>query len=212
LKAARGWSLEQTAKAFLVTVDTIRSWLKRVAEPGPDALVQLAQPVNKFPQFVRYIVQQLKALCTMLGKVKIAQILARAGLHLGQTTVGRILKEKPTPKPAATPPSQTKQRVLTSKYPNHLWMTDLTTVPIGWGFWTTWLPFSLPQCWPFCWWIAVVIDHYSRRIMGVTLFWQEPTSEALRAFLSRVMRAAKAKPRHLVTDKGTQFWNKGFKA
>jgi predicted RNA polymerase sigma factor len=55
LKAARGWNLEQAARAFLVTADTIRSWLKRVDEQGPDALVQLREPVNKFPDFVRYL-------------------------------------------------------------------------------------------------------------------------------------------------------------
>jgi hypothetical protein len=38
--------------------------------------------VNKFPNFVRHIVQRLKVLCPSLGKVKIAQMLARAGLHL----------------------------------------------------------------------------------------------------------------------------------
>ncbi len=78
LKAACGWSLTQTAQEFLITADTIRSWLKRVDEEGPNALVQLREPVNKFPAFVRYLVQQLKALCPTLGKVKIAQILARA--------------------------------------------------------------------------------------------------------------------------------------
>ena len=57
LKAARGWSLEQTAKAFLVTAATIASWMKRLDEEGPDALVQLRQPVNRFPEFVCYIVQ-----------------------------------------------------------------------------------------------------------------------------------------------------------
>jgi transposase InsO family protein len=46
-------------------------------------LVQLRKPVNRSPDLVRYDVQRLKALCPMLGKVKIAQILARAGLHLG---------------------------------------------------------------------------------------------------------------------------------
>ena len=95
LRAARSWSLEQTAKAFLVTAETIASWLKRVDEQGPDALVQLPVPVNRYPEFVRYVVQQLKSLCPMLGKMKIAQILARAGLHLGVATVGRILKEEP---------------------------------------------------------------------------------------------------------------------
>ena len=52
-------------------------------------------PVNKFPDFVRYSVQRLKSLCPSMGKVKIAGVLARAGLHLGSTTVGRIVKESP---------------------------------------------------------------------------------------------------------------------
>lgn len=130
--------LEQAARAFLVTVETIRSWLKRVDEQGPDALVQLREPVNRFPDFVRYLVQQFKALCPMLGKVTISQILARAGLHLGATTVGRILKEEPVHRPTEDQKKEGKNRVVTSKYPNHLWQIDLTTVPIGPGFWTTW--------------------------------------------------------------------------
>jgi transposase InsO family protein len=211
MKAARGWSLEQASQEFLVTADTIRSWLKRVDEQGPNALIQLREPVNRFPDFVRYIVQQLKALCPMLGKVKIAQILARAGLHLGATTVGRILKEKPIPKPRKDQKKDGKDLVVTSPYPNHLWQIDLTTVPIGPGYWTTWQPFSLPQRWPFGWWIGVIIDHHSRRIMGITLFQREPTSEAVRAFLGRVIYTAGAKPRHLVSDQGPQFSCKNFK-
>jgi hypothetical protein len=102
LKAARGWSLAQAARAFFVEPDTIAAWLKRVDENGTSALVQLRDPVNKFPDFVRHIVQRLKALCPSLGKVKIAQMLARAGLHLCATTVGRMVKESPA-KPPDTP-------------------------------------------------------------------------------------------------------------
>ena len=50
--------------------------------------MQLPEPVNQFPDFVRHIVQQLKVLCPSLGKVKIAQMLAKASLHLCATTVG----------------------------------------------------------------------------------------------------------------------------
>ena len=210
LKAARNWSQEQTARTFLVTADTIRSWLRRVDEQGPDALVQLAEPVNKLPEFVRYIVQQLKALCPMLGKVKIAQILARAGLHVGATTIGRILKAKPAPKPTTTRQSDANHGVVTSKYANHLWQMDLTVVPIGPGLWTTWQPFSLPQCWPFSWWLGAIMDHHSRRIMGITLFCREPTSQAMRAFLGRTIHATGITPRHLVTDQGPQFTCKKF--
>ena len=76
LKAARAWSLTQAAEAFLVTAETIASWTKRVDEAGEDALVQIPEPVNKFPDFVRAIVQRLKTLCPAMGKVKIAETLA----------------------------------------------------------------------------------------------------------------------------------------
>jgi hypothetical protein len=166
LKAARGWSLAQAARAFLVEPDTIATWLQRIDEDGSSALVQLREPVNKFPDFVRYIAQRVKTLCPTLGKVKLAQILARAGLHLGVTTIGRMLKAKdkkaPPSKPDSAVPaedSKPAERVVTAKLPDHVWHVDLTTLPLG-GFWVPWLPFALPQRWPFCWWLALVVDHF----------------------------------------------------
>ena len=76
LRAAHGWSLKQTAKRFLVAPGTIASWGRRVDEQGPKALVQLQEPVNMFPECVRYAMQQLKALCPSMGKVKIARCFA----------------------------------------------------------------------------------------------------------------------------------------
>ena len=94
LRFVRGWSLKQAADTFLVTPATIASWLKRIDDQGANALLQLREPVNKFPDFVRrYIVQRLKTLSPAMGKVKVAETLCRAGLHLGVTTVGRILKD-----------------------------------------------------------------------------------------------------------------------
>ncbi len=167
LRAARGWSLQQTAKAFLVTPETVAAWMKRLDEAGPNALLQLSEPVNRFPELVRYLVQRLKVLCPMMGKVKIAETLARAGLHLGKSTVARILQEKPAPRPCQVPQTDAG-RVVTSKRPNHVWLIDLTTVPIGHGFWCSWFPAAVVQRWPFCHWIAIVVDHYSRRVQGQT--------------------------------------------
>jgi predicted RNA polymerase sigma factor len=76
LRAARGWSLEQAAKVFLVTAETISSWVQRIDETGAKALVQTFQPVNKFPELVRYLVQRLKVLCPTMGKQKIAGVAA----------------------------------------------------------------------------------------------------------------------------------------
>ena len=138
VRAARGWSLEQTAKSFLVRPKTVATWMKRLDEDGSEALVQLPTPVNKFPDFVRYSVQRLQNLCPTLGKKKLAEVLARAGLHLGTTTIGRIRKEQPIPAPAPRPPQQkataAKGRKVTAKRPNHVWHVDLTAVPTltGW--------------------------------------------------------------------------------
>jgi len=209
LRAARGWSLQQTADAFLLTAPTVASWMKRVDEEGPDALVHLREPVNKFPDFVRYAVQRLKTLCPSMGKVKIAQTLCRAGLHLGATTVGRIVKELPQPKPQESKP--TGNTVVTAKEPDHVWHVDLTTVPIGAGLWTSWLPFALPQSWPFCWWVAVVVDHFSRRIVHVGVFRKRPDCRGICTSLGRTIRLANAKPKYIVCDRDSVFDCEAFR-
>jgi transposase len=205
LRATRGWSLEQAARVFLVTAETVSSWIRRIDEAGAQALVQTGQPVNKFPELVRYLVQRLKVLCPTLGKKKIAQVLCRAGLHLGTTTVGRILKEAPHPKPTVQHVSsqsadeatqaeivspEVAKRIVTAKRVNHVWHVDLTLVPTQLGFWTSWLPFSLPQSWPFGYWLVVAIDHFSRRAMGFAVFPNDPDSRHVRSFLGRAMHQA----------------------
>ncbi len=149
--------------------------------------------------------------CPAMGKVKIAQTLARGGLHLGTTTVGRMLKGKPRHKPFTTEPkTDVAERIVTARYPNHVWHVDLTTVPTG-GFWTSWLPFALPQCWPFAHWVAVVIDHFSRRVMGVTAFESQPSCREVCSFMGRTIAKAGRAPRHVVCDRGKQFDCDGFR-
>jgi len=99
LKAARGWNNAQTGRAFLLTDVTVASWLKRVDESGFYALVKLPEPANRFPDFVRQVVRQLKCICPTMGKVRIAQMLARAGLQLSPSTVRRFLRQPMGPKP-----------------------------------------------------------------------------------------------------------------
>jgi transposase InsO family protein len=171
--------------------------------------VQIRQPINRFPDFVRYAGQRLKALCPNLGKAKIAEMLCRAGLHLGATTVARIVKEAPAPPPAEA--TAESGRVVTAKHPNHVWHIDLTTVSTSAGSWAPWLPFALPQCWPFCWWLALVIDHYSRRAMGFSVFPKRPTSIAVRSFLRRLIARARVTPKYVICDKDSIFWCDGFK-
>jgi putative transposase len=60
--------------------------------------------------------------------------------------------------------------------------------------------------------VGVIVDHFSRRIMGVAVFTQNPTSVAIRQVLGRAIRQAGTAPDHLITDQGTQFTDKGFRS
>jgi transposase InsO family protein len=74
-----------------------------------------------------------------------------------------------------------------------------------------WPPLALPQCWPFCFWIAVVLDNYSRRVLGTAVFYGQPTSEKVRAFLGRTISNVGNAPKHLICDRGVQFDNEAFR-
>jgi len=215
LKAARVWSRSQTAEIFAVTEDTVATWLRRTDEEGDHALVQTAEPVNRFPDFVGNLVRRLKTLCPAMGKKRIAQALARAGLHLGTTTVGRMLKQQPQktePAEEALVVDETaSRRPFRARHPNHIWHVDLSAVPTVGGFWIPWVPFSQVQRWPFCWWVAVAIDQFSRCVIGFALFKKVPTSAEVCQFLERATNAVNSKPEVIVTDKGRQFFCKTYR-
>ena len=160
LRAMRGWSKAETARSFFVSDATIRAWLRRADD---DSLLRTRIPVNQFPDFVRYTVQRIKLFCPALGKVKIADKLARAGIHIGKTTVERILREKPATAPEPSSVDSGKRRRIVARYPGHTWHADLTAVPISGGFWASWVPNAIWQRCPVCWWLLNVVDHYSRR-------------------------------------------------
>ena len=124
-----------------------------------------------------------------------------------------MLKQKPCHRPPFVTDSESADegRIVTAKYPNHLWHIDLTIVPTGAGLWCSWLPWALPQCWPCCYWVGVAVDHFSRRIMGVGTFKQQPTSLAVRSFLGRTIAKVKATPKYIVCDRGSQFDNEDFR-
>ena len=210
LRAMRGWSNAETARRFFVSDATIRTWLRRADDK--DSLLQLATPVNRFPDFIRLAVQQIKLFCPSLGKVKIAETLARAGIHIGKSTVSRILDEKPanSPEPSSSGDSSKSSRIV-AKYPNHTWHADTTAVPISGGFWTNWLPNAISQRWPVCWWQLNVVDHFSRRVVGFAVFKNRPMSEKVTAALDRIIEQGLAKPKHLIVDQGSEFKSDHFK-
>ena len=59
-----------------------------------------------------------------------------------------------------------------------------------------------PQRWPFCWWVAAVIAHYSRHVMGVATFKNSPKSRSIQHFLERAIDNTCANPKSIICNKG----------
>jgi transposase InsO family protein len=59
--------------------------------------------------------------------------------------------------------------------------------------------------------VAVVVDHYSRCVMGIAAFRNSPTSVSVQSFLERAIDNASATPKYIISDKGQQFWCDAFK-
>jgi len=220
LRAAQSWSLRETARRFLLQLATVAGWMKRLDDDGEPALLQTTEPVNRFPDFIRYLVKRLKALWPTMGKKRMAQTLARTGLALGVSTIARVLKERDRDRPepdesAASEPQpeiKTGLKPVQAERPNHIWQVDLTLVPTRAGFWTAWFPFSILQLWPSSWWVVCVVDHCSRRVMGFEAWRKELKSADIQRLLARLTKEAGVRPEYVVTDKGRQFDCRSFRA
>ena len=206
---------------FFVSEITIGNWLKRLDEPGC-GLVALREPVNRFPDFVRQVVQQLKCVCPTMGNVRIAHLLARTGLQLSPSTVRRFLRQPMGPsrcpdagfsarfntkldeQPAGAGASKASRSIV-AKRPHHVWHIDLNIVPTHVGFWVPWLPFTSLLGWPFGYCVAVVVDHFSRKAVAVEVFKNWPKSDDITSWLDVIMASIEQRPKYIISDQGVQF-------
>jgi transposase InsO family protein len=123
-----------------------------------------------------------------------------------------LLKSRPSAPPE---PSETRHEAPSTKHPaepNQTWHLDLTVAPTGGGFWCPWLPGSLPQRLPFGWWIAAVVDGYSRRVLQLACYAEQPTARRVQKLLARTIREVAAKPRSILCDRGAQFDCRSFRS
>ena len=215
LRAAQGWTKAETAKRFGICENTITSWSKRLDDSS--GFLSLGKcPVNKFPEFISFIAKRMKILNPIFCKKRIADLLCRAGLHIATSTIGRMLKSKQNPVGGSDSdilieekPEKSKPQIK-AEYPNHIWHVDLTVVPTT-GLWTSWLSNTLFQCWPFAYYVAAVIDHYTRRVIGFAIFKKNPSSLEVQNFLELAIAKEGQNPRYIISDKGSQFWCESYK-
>jgi transposase InsO family protein len=213
IRSARGWNLKKTAEEFLLDEETVSGWMKQLDDGG--GLIQIPQPVNKYPEALVYLIQRLKILFPRYGKKFIAELLFRVGLYLSATTVGRIIRKPSESIPPdfrePEPEEEVEIRRIISRHPDHTWLVDLTQASTWGGFWISWLPYALPPVWPFCWWIAVIIDHFSRKVIGFAVFMKQPKAEDITNMLDKAISRVGRTPKYIITDKGSQFWPSGAK-
>jgi transposase InsO family protein len=189
-------SAEQTAQRFLVSPRTISRWLKEATrEPAKQTigcLVKAVPPLRAYCHVVRDLVATMEAL-DFGGSKRIAQTLARSAIKVGTETVRRWRKRRHRllPTPAAG------GRSVVARYPNHVWMADLTEIP---GF------LRIFSCV-----LGGILDVRSRMPLAARLYPKQPTAEDLVALLDAAIERH-GPPRHFVSDHGAQFTGEAFRA
>jgi putative transposase len=136
------------------------------------------------------ILEDLREAGVRVGRKRIARLLRGAGL----VGVSRRRGVRTTRRgPAETPATDLVQRNFTATAPNQLWVADITYIP-------TWAGFLF---------LAVVLDAYSRRIVGWAMATHLKTDLVLDALN---MALGQRKPRGVIhhSDQGSQYTSLAF--
>ncbi len=184
--AARyGLSLEATARAFIVTRQTILNWRLDVRR-GLTRLVQARSPLNRLPDLSEELARRLKREWPGWGTRRIAGILARLGLQASRTSVQRILRfGRPRRKPAAA--ARTAAGSLVPKRPLHRVFIDFTRVH------------SLFRTVR----IGAIIDGFSRKILAIRSCPTPTTGVACALVREAIHRWGR--PTWLISDRDVAF-------
>lgn len=188
------FSADETATLFRLSTGTILRWEAEAGkEPGKDTIGSLLEPtppVRRYGDVVHHLVQTMDRL-GFQGAQTIAATLARAGWRLARETVRRYRHEAPVaPSPEARTRTRSSDMPLRARRPNHVWLLDLTHVKSLFGL----------QSFK----IAAVLDAFSRAPLALRVYRREPTAEDM-ADLVKTARRRHGRPRHIVSDQGTQF-------
>jgi transposase InsO family protein len=190
-------SADETARLFRVSTNTVLRWDEEARgaakRQAVGSLLKPIPPIRRYADLVRHLVQTL-ILAGFPGDRSVALHLARAGWKLSRRTVQRMRHEQPV---VPVPPATGKpQRAVRAKYPNHVWMLDLTEIP------------GLLRLFSFK--LVLVLDVFSRAPLAARVFYQEPTGRDMAKLLARTARRF-GPPRHSVSDQGAQFKSGPFR-
>jgi transposase InsO family protein len=185
-------SVESTARAFLVSGQTVMNWLDEVKR-GAARLIRSREPMNALPGLVREISFFLRREWPRWGTRRIAGILARLGLKASRTSVQRILRRQ-----YFRPPSRSRRgrggSPLRARHVGHVWVVDFTVVRTFFR--------SIV--------VGAVLDSCSRKALALRVWRTEPNAAGA-CLLLRDAIQAHGSPGWLVSDRGRQFRSERFR-
>jgi hypothetical protein len=196
LKALMGLNINQCAEIFNLAPGTISAWM---AKDDDGTLDKENIPWNKNPDFFKEAVQKIKKYVPNFGAGKIAESIVKDGIPLSPSSVRRYLRSKLLKKKDNDPKPEIKDyegRVLSSRHPGHIWLVDLTVVPTCRGLSSMLSGRAFAQAFPFCWWVAIVIDHFSRKVIGFAVFESQPGSDEIIKVLNKAIKRSGKKPNY----------------
>ena len=120
------------------------------------------------------------------------------GVGVIQASISKagVLKKDTPQTPEKLNPNGPLGRRVQARYPNHIFMADLTEVPGLLGI------FNIK--------VAAVMDVFSRMPLIVQVFLKEPNSEAITNLFQMATKIFST-PRHFVSDQGSQFTAEAFR-
>lgn len=179
-------SLDATARAFMVSVQSLLNWAKDAAQ-AEHQLVDGRTAIKRPSDLVAALVLRLKREWPRWGTRRVAGVLAKLGLAASRSTVQRILRRPGKPAPAQAQLRGTRGPIL-AKRPQHIWFLDFTRVG---G-----LLRSVR--------VGAIVDAFSRKVLAIAVAPKEPSAAFAVALLREAIRRY-GPPTWIVTDKGTQL-------
>jgi putative transposase len=139
------------------------------------------------------ISNELRTLGTRVGKNRIWRLMQQNGLHVKTTRRFKITTNSDHKRPVAP---NLVNRDFTADAPDRLWTGDITYI------WTN-------QGWLY---LAVVLDVFSRRIVGWSMNQRMTDDLVVAAFKNALARRRPAQGLIFHTDRGSQYCSKRFRA
>lgn len=189
-----GQSFDNFARVWGIGESTLRYWVERYQEGGPQALEKRVTPAGR-PRYkgVRELVERVKKENPTFGFRKIRDNLARIfGVKVSAGSVRNALKDKGYPKGGTRKKREKRQlpRRFERSSAGDLWQSDITSFVLTRHGVRVYL--------------TVFLDDYSRYIVSWGLFLHQKGDIVIDTLMQGIERFGK--PKEVLTDQGRQYF------